>query len=195
MLKDILRDIRIGGMITLVLAVLLCGAYPMLVWGIAQGLFPRQAEGTLLHSRHAVIGSRLIAQAFTGEAYFHPRPSAAGYDALHSGGSNLGPLSRQLQAVVKQRVAAYRTENRLPDGILVPGDAVTASGSGLDPHIGRANALLQLPRVARARGMGPDELQRIIDRHTEPPDLGFLGEARVNVLDLNLDLDGRAVYE
>jgi K+-transporting ATPase ATPase C chain len=147
----------------------------------------------LVSVKGQVIGSSLLAQSFTGAGYFHPRPSAAGdgYDAVSSGGSNLGPTSQKLIAAVKERVAAYRAENKLAPQVLIPADAVTASASGLDPHISVKNALLQASRVAGARGISEGALRKKILSHTEGRDLGIFGEPRVNVLMLNLDMDGK----
>jgi K+-transporting ATPase ATPase C chain len=147
----------------------------------------------LVSVKGQVIGSSLLGQQFAGPGYFHPRPSAAGdgYDAANSSGSNLGPTSQKLITAVKERVDAYRAENNLAPGVLIPVDAVTASASGLDPHISVKNALLQASRVAKARGLGEEAVRRSIARHTEGRDLGILGEPRVNVLMLNLDLDGK----
>ena len=133
----------------------------------------------------------LLGQGFTAEKYFHPRPSAAGvgYDATSSGGSNLGPTSQKLYDAIKQRVAGYRQENHLPPEQPVPADAITASGSGLDPHISPANAELQARRVARARGLSEQDIRALINQHIEGPDLGMLGDSGVNVLTLNLALD------
>ncbi len=185
------KEARASLVSTLMLAVLLCGIYPLAVWGVAQVLFPTQANGSLLVRQGRVVGSTLIAQSFSDPRFFHPRPSAAGdgYDAARSGGSNLGPLSRNLVEAVAGRIAAYRLENGLSMDIPVPADAVTASGSGLDPHISVRNAFLQARRVARSRGLSEKELLAKIRTHTEGRDLGFLGEPRVNVLRLNLDLD------
>jgi K+-transporting ATPase ATPase C chain len=193
MIKSILNELRISLIATLCLAVLLCGIYPVVVWGIAQGLFPSQANGSLVSVKGQVIGSSLLAQNFTGAGYFHPRPSAAGdgYDAVSSGGSNLGPTSQKLIDAVKERVAAYRAENKLAPEVLIPADAVTASASGLDPHISLKNAMLQASRVAKARGIGEEALRKMIVSHTEGRDLGIFGEPRVNVLMLNLDMDGK----
>jgi K+-transporting ATPase ATPase C chain len=190
MIKSIINELRISLIATLCLAVLLCGIYPALVWAIAHGLFPSQANGSLISLKGQVIGSSLLGQQFAGPGYFHPRPSAAGdgYDAANSSGSNLGPTSQKLITAVKERVAAYRAENNLAPGVLIPADAVTASASGLDPHISVKNALLQAGRVAKARGVGEEALRKKIVFHTEGRDLGILGEPRVNVLILNFDL-------
>lgn len=181
---------------TLVLAAVCCGIYPLLVFGIAQVAWPGKANGSLIVAPDGTVrGSALIAQGFAGARYFHPRPSAAGangYDAANSGGSNLGPTSRKLAEAVASRIAAYRSENRLAPGETVPADAVTASGSGLDPQISPRNARLQVRRVAAARAMGEDRLRALIDEFTEPPQFGVLGAQRVNVLLLNLALDAEA---
>ena len=193
MIKNILNELRISVIATVCLAVLLCGIYPAVVWGIAQGLFHSQANGSLVEVQGQVAGSSLLAQRFAGAGYFHPRPSAAGdgYDAVSSGGSNLGPTSQKLIAAVKERVAAYRAENKLAPEVLIPADAVTSSASGLDPHISVKNALLQAGRVAGVRGISEVALQKKILSHTEGRDLGIFGEPRVNVLMLNLDMDGK----
>lgn len=190
-LKQFGAELRVSLVATLVWAVLLGGLYPLTVWLLAQGLFPRQANGSLITREGTVVGSSLLAQGFSGPASFHPRPSAAGdgFDATASGGSNLGPTSQRLIETVRARVERYRAENGLTEADPVPADAVTASASGLDPHISLKNAALQAPRVARARGMSLEAVQRKIEAHTEGRDLGFLGEPRVNVLELNLDLD------
>ena len=192
-MKGLVIELRIAFVSTLVLAVILCGFYPALVWVIGQGLFSQDANGSLVQGTDAVMGSGLLAQGFTGERYFHPRPSAAGqgYDAASSGGTNLGPTSQKLIETVKQRVADYRKENGLGPDAAVPADAVTASASGLDPHISPQNAAIQATRVARARGMSNEGIRRRIAEHTEGRTLGIFGEPRVNVLKLNLALDGR----
>jgi potassium-transporting ATPase KdpC subunit len=190
--QELLQDIKTSIVALAALLIILCGLYPVVVWGIAQIAFPRQANGSLEARRGQVVGSVLIAQNFTRPRYFHPRPSAAGdtgYDATNSGGSNLGPLSQKLVDQVKDRIAAYRAENHLTPDVPIPADAVTASGSGLDPHISLKNAALQVPRVAAARGITPGRIKRLIETSTDSPDLGFLGEPRVNVLRLNLALD------
>ena len=193
MIKSIINELRISFIATVCLAVLLCGIYPALVWAVAQGLFHSQANGSLVSVKGQVIGSSLLAQSFTGPGYFHPRPSAAGdgYDAANSGGSNLGPTSQKLIDAVKERVAAYRAENKLAPEVLIPVDAVMASASGLDPHISVKNALLQASHIAKVRGISEEALRKKILSHTEGRDLGILGEPRVNVLMLNLDLDGK----
>jgi K+-transporting ATPase ATPase C chain len=191
-MKNWLRELRTSFLAVLALAVILCGFYPLTSWVLAHGLFPGRADGSLIPRNGAVLGSSLIGQGFSSPRYFHPRPSAAGrgYDAAQSGGSNLGPLSKNLMGEVERRVAAYRAENGLPAGTAVPADAVTASGSGLDPHISVKNALLQTPRVAHARGLAEEDVRKMVKMYTEGRTLGFLGEPRVNVLRLNLALDG-----
>jgi K+-transporting ATPase ATPase C chain len=193
MMKEIFVQLRISLVAVLSLAVLVCGAYPLLVWAAGRMLFPFEAGGSLVRVGDTVAGSSLLSQGFTGPAYFHPRPSAAGagHDAASSGGSNLGPTSRELIETVRSRIATYRAENRVAPGVPVPADAVTASGSGLDPHISVPNALMQTRRVAEARGLGEEAIRRRIVTHTEGRTLGILGEPRVNVLMLNLDLDGK----
>jgi K+-transporting ATPase ATPase C chain len=173
------------------LGVLLCGVYPLAVWVLAQGLYPARANGSFISRDGTVVGSDLIGQGFRSPAYFHPRPSAAGegYDARRSGGTNLGPLAKGLAETIRQRMAGYRLENGLPEDARVPADAVTASASGLDPHISLENARLQAPRVARSRRLPEGSVLRQIDAATEGRTLGILGEPRVNVLRLNLALD------
>jgi K+-transporting ATPase ATPase C chain len=191
-MKKMISDIRMAVVATLSLAVVLCGVYPLVVWGLSQGLFPYEANGSLILRNGEVVGSELIAQGFTSSRYFHPRPSSAGetgYDAGNSSGSNLGPLSQKLIDAVKERVEAYRAENHLLPEVPVPADAATASGSGLDPHIGVRNAQLQAPRVAKAPGVSEASVRRLIEIHIEGRDLGIFGEPRVNVLKLNLALD------
>jgi len=191
-MKNIFRDIRTSVIATIVFAILLCGVYPLVVWGIGQLLFPFQANGSLITNKNGdVVGSRLIGQEFTGAQYFHPRPSAAGagYDASTSGGTNLGPTSQKLADAIKQNIAAYRKENNLSASSTVPADAVTASASGLDPDISIQNAQLQAPRVAKARKIDLSVVQGLIQQNIDPRGLGFLGEVGVNVLTLNIALD------
>jgi potassium-transporting ATPase KdpC subunit len=191
-MRSVLTELRISLVAVLCLAVILCGLYPIIVWGLAHAIFHSEANGSLIVKGGKTVGSSLLAQGFTGAMYFHPRPSAAGsgYDAAGSGGSNLGPLSRKLIDDTVQRVRDYRAENNLATDVRIPADAVSASGSGLDPHISPGNALLQASRVARARGWGEEVVIGKIKAHTEERILGIFGEPRVNVLLLNLDLDG-----
>ena len=192
-MKDLVAELRASIAATLLLAVL-CGViYPFVVWAVGQGLFSGKANGSLLKVDGNVVGSSLLAQGFTAPNYFHPRPSAAGqgYDAVHSGGTNLGPTSKKLIGDVKQRVADYRTENVLPPDARVPADAVTSSASGLDPHISLANAMHQAGRVAAARGLTKEEVLKMLRAHAEGRTLWIFGEPRVNVLTLNLSLDGK----
>ena len=191
-MKNIYREIRISLLATLSLAVILCGFYPLSVWVLGQGLFPAKANGSLIIRNGTIVGSSLISQGFSGPEYFHPRPSAAGqgYEATRSGGSNLGPLSKKLTDEVGQRILDYRRENSLGSDVLVPADAVTTSASGLDPHISLKNARLQAARVARARGLSELAVRKQIEACAEGRFLGVLGEPRVNVLMLNLALDG-----
>jgi len=179
-------------MMTIALTVLTGLAYPLVVTGVAQGLFKTRANGSLVKADGTVVGSSLIGQNFAAAKYFHPRPSAAGadgYDGLSSSASNLGPSNPDLLKSVHDRVLAYRKANGLAANTTVPVDAVTASASGLDPDISIANADLQAPRVARARSLPPATVLAAVARHTENRQWGFLGERVVNVLELNLDLD------
>jgi len=185
------RQLAPALLIFIVLTVLTGVLYPLAVTGIAQVAFPGRADGSLLERDGVVVGSRLIGQGFSGDGYFHPRPSAAGdgYDGASSSASNLGPTNEDLLSSVDERVAAYRGLNGLAADADVPVDAVTSSGSGLDPHISPGNAHLQAPRVARVRGIRVDDVLALVDEHTDGRSLGFLGEPGVNVLELNLALD------
>ena len=185
------RNVLVAVRFTLITTVIFGLGYPLLVTLLSQGIFPNQANGSLIVRDGKVVGSRLIAQAFTGDQYFHPRPSAAGsgYDPTSSGGSNLAPTNQALVMRVQQDVAKLQKEN---PGTAIPADLATMSGSGLDPDISPAAAEFQIPRVAKARAMKTDDLRRIVARHTQPRQLGLLGEPRVNVLELNLDLDANA---
>jgi len=191
-MKTLLSELKTSLLLTFVLAVLLCGAYPLAVWAGAQALFADKANGSLVRDKDGTVrGSALLAQNFSSAKYFQPRPSAAGtgYDAASSSGTNLGPTSQKLADNIKAAVGAYRTANRLAADAAVPADAVTSSGSGLDPHISLANARLQAARVALARQLPPARLQALIAANTADRDWGLLGEPGVNVLTLNLALD------
>jgi K+-transporting ATPase ATPase C chain len=177
-------------------AVIVCGIYPIVIDGLGQVMFHHQANGSLMLDKSgAVRGSELLCQNFTSDKYFHPRPSAAGpngYDPTASGGSNLGPTSGTLYTNIMNNVAAYRADNNMSTNEAVPADAVTESGSGLDPHITVANAELQIPRVAKQRGLSEDKVRELVKKNTSGPDLGLFGETRVNVMTLNFALDGLA---
>lgn len=191
-MKKILSELRPAVAATLVLAGVTCGAYPLFVTTVAQAAFKHQATGSLITDPDGKVrGSSLIGQTFISSHYFHSRPSAAGsgYDAASSGGSNLGPTSQKLHDQVKERIAAYRTTNGVPNDLPIPADAVTASASGLDPHISIANADLQSARVAKARSLPLEKVKALVQASTESPDFGMLGETRVNVLRLNQSLD------
>jgi K+-transporting ATPase ATPase C chain len=191
-MKTILSEIRSAVLATLILAAVCCGIYPLVVFGLGQALFHDKANGSLIVDTNGTIrGSRLLGQQFTGEKYFHTRSSAAGngYDATSSGGSNLGPTSQKLRDSIAQNVADYRSQNGLATNAPVPADAVTASGSGLDPHISVENANLQASRVAKARGLPLEKVKALIAQYTDRPDLSVLGDPGVNVLELNLALE------
>jgi potassium-transporting ATPase KdpC subunit len=191
-MKDFFSEIRRAVMGTLVVAVVCCGLYPLVIFGLGQAFFRDKANGSLILGNDGTVrGSKLLGQGFTDPKYFHPRPSAAGngYDAANSSGSNLGPTSQRLRDAIKDRIEAYRKENGLAENIQVPADAVTASGSGLDPHISPRNAELQLPRVAKARGLSEQKVHELIKQHSNRRDLGVFGDHTVNVLTLNISLD------
>lgn len=188
MLKEISTSIRMLLVMTIALGLM----YPLGMTGIAQVLFSEQANGSLITQQGNIIGSDIIGQNFVGDTYFHGRPSATsenGYDAANSAGSNLGPTNQKLIATIAQRAMQVRQENRLAEQELVPSDLVTASGSGLDPHITVFAAQIQVERVAQARGLTEDQVAALLEKNIEKPQLGFLGEKRVNVLRLNLALD------
>jgi K+-transporting ATPase ATPase C chain len=191
---NLIRHIVTAVLMTIVTTVLLGLVYPLVITGLAQVLFPDQANGQLITRDGRVIGSRLIGQTFSSARYFHSRPSAAGsgYDATSSSGTNLGPTSKKLIDAVTANVEAAQKDN---PGAPVPVDLVTSSASGLDPHISPAAARFQVPRVARERHMTEADVQALVDRFTEGRQWGVLGESRVNVLELNLALEGvRSVF-
>src|SRR5436309_4841794 len=193
-MKEFFSHIRGAVVSTLVLAIACCGLYPLIVFAISQAFFYEKANGSLILDKDgAVRGSKLLAQGFTADKYFHPRPSAAGtgngYDATSSGGSNLGPTSQKLNDAIKDRVDGYRKENGLNADEIVPADAATASGSGLDPHISLRNAELQTPRVPKARAVSEEKLRELIRQNTDARDFDLLGDPGVNVLSLNRALD------
>ncbi|MGD9932422.1 MAG: potassium-transporting ATPase subunit KdpC [Dehalococcoidia bacterium] len=205
-LRDELRPLVA---VTALLMLITVVAYPLAVTGVAQGLFDRQANGSVLEVDGVPVGSSLVGQTFVGAEHFHPRPSAAGsgYDAASSSGSNLGPTSQKLINGVKddpatadvdesfaglaQRAATYREENGLSADTQIPADAITASASGLDPHISPANARLQAARVARARGVSEGDVLALVEDAIEDATLGFIGAERINVLKLNIELNKR----
>jgi len=182
------KQITVAIVYTLVTTVIFGIIYPLAVTGVSQLLFPAQANGSLIVKNGQVVGSHLLGQTFSSDKYFRSRPSNAGngYDPLASGGSNLGPTNQTLVNRVAQDVAKYQQEN---PGQPIPADLVTSSGSGLDPDISPASAEFQVVRVAKARGTSPDQIRKLIAKHTQGRQLGIFGEARVNVLELNLDLD------
>lgn len=180
-------------LVSAVFFMLLTGlAYPLVTTAVANVLFPWQAQGSLIRVDGEIIGAELIGQQFTAPGYFHPRPSAVGYDAMAGYGSNLGPTNPKLIEKVTERVENYRATNGLPAGALVPVDAATASASGLDPHISIVNARLQAARVATARGMPKEKVLDLIADYTMPRQLLLLGQPRINVLEINLALDALA---
>ena len=190
-MKVFLRQLRPAILVALVFTVI-CGLiYPMVATAIGQVAFNDKANGSLITKDGVVVGSKLLGQNFTAPQYFHPRPSAAGagYDGSASSGSNYGPTNPDYLAAVAERVTAYREENGLSDTTLVPVDAVTASGSGLDPDISVANARLQVARVAKERGLTVEQVSTLVDQNTDGRDFGVLGEPGVNVVELNLALD------
>jgi K+-transporting ATPase ATPase C chain len=191
MLSNIYQDLRTTVIAFVAFSALLGLAYPAAITGIAQVVFERQADGSLIQRDGQAVGSSLVGQTFAAPHYFHGRPSASGYETGISSGSNLGPASEALADRVATDAQAIRDENGLAEDAELPVDAVTASGSGLDPHITPAYAELQVARIAQARGEAEDTVRRVVDDFTDGSSLGVLGEARVNVLKLNLALDVR----
>lgn len=183
------KELKEGFLFTLVTLILFGALYPLLVWGLGNVMFPRKAEGSFVRrAGGSVVGSALVGQAFTRPEYFHGRPSAAGYNAAATGGSNYGPSNPDHLAAVRERAAAIveRDGIRLDE---IPSELVTASGGGLDPHISPAAALIQVERVARERGLPAERVRELVEAHSEGPTFGFLGRRRINVLELNLALD------
>jgi K+-transporting ATPase ATPase C chain len=182
------KNLLIAFWFTLVTTVMFGILYPLAITGLARVLFPERANGQLIERNGEIVGSRIIGQAFSGPGYFHSRPSSAGtgYDATSSSGSNLAPTNKILIERVKADVQKLQAENPT---VAIPVDLVTSSGSGLDPEISPAAAEFQVPRVSRSRGMTQEDVRTLVKKHTTGRDLGFLGEPRVNVLELNLDLD------
>ncbi len=193
-MQAFMRQLRPALVALAVFTVITGLAYPMAVTGVAQLVWNDKADGSVIERDGVAVGSALIGQSFVAEQYFHPRPSAAGdgYDASASSGSNLGPTSPDLLAAIDERVAEYRRLNGLADTTAVPVDAVTASGSGLDPHISPLNARLQAARIAEVRGIGVDVVLEVIADATDGREFGFLGDPGVNVLEANLALDALA---
>jgi K+-transporting ATPase ATPase C chain len=192
-MKTLLIELKNSIIATIVFALVLCGIYPLVVYGAAQLFFPYRANGSLIEGKNReLVGSDLLGQSFSADKYFHPRPSAAGagYDAANSSGTNLGPTSQKLKTAIASAVEQYRKENNLTTDELIPADAVTSSASGLDPHISVKNAEIQAPRVAKARNLDQAAVRTLVEKFTDGRQFGILGEAGVNVLRLNLALDG-----
>ena len=185
------RNLLIAIRFTVVTTIVFGLGYPLLVTGLSQWIFPKQANGSLIERNGQIVGSELLGQGFSGDKYFHPRPSNAGngYDATASGGSNLGPTNQALVTRVQQDVAKWQQEN---PGMAVPADLVTSSGSGLDPDISPASADFQVARVAKARGISVEQVKAMVAKRIQARQFGILGEPRVNVLELNLDMDASA---
>ncbi|MEI6242628.1 MAG: K(+)-transporting ATPase subunit C [Chlamydiota bacterium] len=193
-MANIISMVKSAFMLLLFFTLIFGGVYPLIVYGIGSLFFPDKSRGSLIYDeeKQMYVGSSLMGQNFTEDKYFHPRPSYAGvkgYDGKLSGGSNLGPTSQKLIVAVKERIEAYRKVNNLSKEVYIPADAVTASGSGLDPHISLRNAFLQVARIAKARGLSEDKVFSFVLRHTETPSYQVFGESRVNVVLLNYALD------
>jgi K+-transporting ATPase ATPase C chain len=188
MWKQFITAAAMVGVFTVITGIL----YPLAITGLAQGIFPRQANGSLMQQQGTVIGSELIGQSFSGPQYFHGRPSAAGqdgYDASSSSGSNLGPTNEKLVKTTSENIEKVRQENGLDATQEIPADLVSASASGLDPHISPAGAYIQVERIAKERGLSDSEVRALVDKHIQDRQFGMLGEPRVNVLVLNAALD------
>ncbi len=188
-MKAFLKSLKPAALLLGIFTILLGMIYPLFMRGVGDLFFPACANGSFIYKDGKIIGSELIAQNFTKPEYFHPRPSAANYDGTNSQGSNLGPTSLKLDTAIKERLHTYRTENNLPHDSKIPADAVTSSGSGLDPHISPENAYLQAERVAKARNLPSKQVENLIKTHTESKSLFLFGTPRVNVLKLNIALD------
>jgi K+-transporting ATPase ATPase C chain len=188
-MSETLNAVKTAALLFIAFSLLTGLVYPLFITGIIQITMPEKAGGSLLVVDGKVIGSELIGQMFSSPGYFHGRPSAVGYSANGSGASNFGPTSAKLMEQLSKRIGQVRSENNLLPNTSVPADLVLASGSGLDPHISMEGAMLQLQRVAKARGWPESEVKMLIDQHVEPAQFGILGQERVNVLKLNLALD------
>ncbi len=188
-MSETLKAVKTAALLFIAFSLLTGLVYPLFITGIIQMTMPEKADGSLLVVDGIVLGSELIGQNFSSPGYFHGRPSAVGYSAKGSGASNFGPTSAKLMEQLSKRIGQVRSENNLLPNISVPADLVLASGSGLDPHISMEGAMLQLQRVAKARGWPESEVKMLIDQHIEPAQFGILGQDRVNVLKLNLALD------
>jgi K+-transporting ATPase ATPase C chain len=188
-MNKITDDLKTAMLLFIAFSLLTGLIYPLLMTGIIQIALPEQASGSMIVVNGKIVGSELIGQNFTSPGYFHGRPSAVNYAGNGSGASNFGPTSAKLMEQVSQRISEVRTENNLSSNATVPGELVLTSGSGLDPHISMEGAMLQVPRVAVARGIPESEVKVLVYQHTEPAQLGIMGQERVNVLNLNLALD------
>ena len=188
MIKNIIKSLLLLIIFTIILGLL----YPLVITGISKIIFPKKSAGSLIYNGDKIIGSELIGQSFSGEKYFHSRPSSAGqdgYDSMSSAGSNLAPTNKDFILIVGERINIFRRENYINDGTLIPSDIVTASGSGLDPHISVDSALLQIKRISKIRSIPEEKIEKLVLDNIETRQLGFLGELKINVLKLNLLLD------
>jgi potassium-transporting ATPase KdpC subunit len=188
-MHDIVKEVKSAVFLFLAFSIITGLAYPFFITGIVQTAIPEKGSGSLIVANGKVLGSELIGQNFTSPGYFHGRPSAVGYSANGSGASNFGPTSARLMEQASQRIEQIRSENNLSQNMPVPGELVLASASGLDPHISMQGAMLQVPRIAKARGSPESEIKALVRQQTEPAQFGILGQERVNVLKLNWALD------